>query len=365
MASLRAPVASKSRSKRSKERIKSSTAAIYASVFALLISVVAVGYRAPQEVPSVTAASKAPVAIGAAQSYPQFSASDVVAADIAAAVASTTDLAVAGNVAQLAASARIQSQYSSSESDNALSKPTIVEMSTASRNISRYTAVEGDTVQSVAARFGISENTVRWSNDLIGDTIAVGKVLDILPRNGFTYVVKSGDTIDSIANKYRADSSSIVTFNDLEISGIKPGLKIIIPDGKLPANEQPGYQPEIGYGGFFRAGSVGNRYAFGNCTWYVYEKRAAIGRPVGSFWGNAKTWDDAARTQGYEVNNTPRPGSVLVEEFGFFGHVAFVESVSADSIVISEMNNYAYGGFNIINKRTISIGQARAYMYVH
>ena len=45
---------------------------------------------------------------------------------------------------------------------------------------------------------------------------------------------------------------------------------------------------------------------------------------------------------------------------GWAGHVGIVESVnSADnSITISEMNNYAYGGFNSIDYRNISSGDS-------
>jgi surface antigen len=51
---------------------------------------------------------------------------------------------------------------------------------------------------------------------------------------------------------------------------------------------------------------------------------------------------------------------------GYFGHVAVVERVLANGdIVITEMNNLAYGGFNRVNDRTISAGQAGAYQYIH
>ena len=40
-------------------------------------------------------------------------------------------------------------------------------------------------------------------------------------------------------------------------------------------------------------------------------------------------------------------------------------AVENGDIVITEMNNYAYGGFNIVNDRTISAGQAGAYQYIH
>jgi peptidoglycan DL-endopeptidase CwlO len=91
-----------------------------------------------------------------------------------------------------------------------------------------------------------------------------------------------------------------------------------------------------------------------------------MGHPVGSYWGNAKTWAYYARQDGYPVDRTPTAGAVLVDTSGGFGHVAVVESVSANGdIVISEMNNYAYGGFGVVDRRTISAGQAGAYQYIH
>lgn len=295
---------------------------------------------------------------------------DVVASNIAANVATATNLSVAPSVTSLAISTQIQSELPSS-TDSSISKPQIIQVSSASRKITSYTVVAGDTPDSIAAKFGISKQTLKWANDLTSDNLTVGVSLDILPRDGIAYTVKAGDTAQSIADKYKSDASTIITYNDLEISGITPGLKIIVPDGVLPGDERPGYIAPVVYSysgssyAGYRAGSVGNRYAYGNCTWYAYERRAAMGMPVGSFWGNGGSWGYSARAAGYAVNNTPSYGAVLVE-VGSPGHVAVVESVAADgTIVISEMNNYAYGGFNIINNRTISAGQASLYQYIH
>jgi surface antigen len=112
--------------------------------------------------------------------------------------------------------------------------------------------------------------------------------------------------------------------------------------------------------------TAGNRYAAGNCTWYAYERRAQMGRPVGSFWGNANTWASSARAAGYVVNRTPAAGAVFTDQAGYFGHVGVVERVLDNGdVYITEMNNYAYGGFNVVNDRTISAGQAAAYQYIH
>jgi len=357
---------------KNKGRIKSSTIAVYASVFVLLVVLIAIGYRAPQEVSGL--ANTAPVAATATDSPSEVPAAvnDVVASNIAANVATATNLSVAPSVTSLAISTQIESELPSSD-DSSISKPQIIQVSSASRKITNYSVAPGDTTDSIAAKFGISKQTLKWANNLTSDNLTVGKNLDILPRDGIAYTVKAGDTVESIATKYKSDASVVTTYNDLEISGVTAGLKIIIPNGVLPGNEQPGYIAPVVYssntgGGYYagyRAGSVGNRYAYGNCTWYAYERRAAMGMAVGSFWGNGGSWAYSARAAGYSVNNVPSAGAVLVEA-GSPGHVAVVESVGADgTVVVSEMNNAAYGGFNIVNNRTISAGQASLYQYVH
>jgi surface antigen len=300
---------------------------------------------------------------------------DVVASNIAASVATATNLSVAPSVTSLAISTQIQSELPSSN-DSSISKPQIIQVSSASRKITNYTVAPGDTTDAIAAKFGISKQTLKWTNNLTSDNLTVGVSLDILPRDGIAYTVKAGDTAQSIADKYKSDASLITSYNDLEISGYTTGLKIIVPNGVLPSDEQPGYVAPVLYrastsssaGSYYagyRAGSVGNRYAYGNCTWYAYERRAAMGMPVGSFWGNGGSWAYSGRAAGYAVNNTPAYGAVLVEA-GSPGHVAVVESVAGDgTVVVSEMNNSAYGGFNIINNRTISAGQASLYQYIH
>lgn len=356
--------------------MKTSTAAIYASVFTLVVVVIAIGYRTPEQSSGIVNSS-APLIASAetAPSEKQSTVNEVVASNIAADVARTTNLSIAPSVNSLAISTEIESAMPTSD-DASISKPQIVQATAASRDITEYTVQPGDTTDSLAAKFGISKDTIKWANNLTSDNLTVGNKIQILPRDGISYIAKAGDTADTIAAKYGSDASVITAYNDLEISGVTEGLKIIIPGGVLPDTERPGYvaprsytntavaSSGAAYAGF-RAGTVGNKYAYGNCTWWVYERRAAIGRPVGSFWGNGGSWAFSGAAAGFAVNNTPAVGAVLVES-GSPGHVAIVESLNPDgSIVISEMNNSAYGGFNIVNNRTISAGQAGLYRYVH
>ncbi|MGY3777214.1 CHAP domain-containing protein [Isobaculum melis] len=122
--------------------------------------------------------------------------------------------------------------------------------------------------------------------------------------------------------------------------------------------------PPVVGGGGANVGNVGNRYAWGYCTWYVYERRAQSGNPVGSFWGNANQWAAAASAAGVPVGGTPAVGAVLQTGAGGFGHVAYVEEVRGNGdILISEMN--FNGGIGVVNNRVIPAGQVGSYTYIY
>jgi len=101
--------------------------------------------------------------------------------------------------------------------------------------ISSYTVTHGDTVAGVAARFGVSEGTIREANGLSSTAVLhVGEVLTILPITGITHIVQSGDTFQSLAKKYDADASDIADYNNLDMSdNLVVGSSIIIPNGEV------------------------------------------------------------------------------------------------------------------------------------
>ena len=117
----------------------------------------------------------------------------------------------------------------------------------------------------------------------------------------------------------------------------------------------------------FRA-SLNGGY-FGQCTYYVFNRMAQVGTPIGhSMMGNAAEWPSYARSYGYSVSNSPSAGSAIVFQQGLagadptYGHVAFVEAVNTDgSLYISEMN---VRGLNVISYRTISASVAAQATYI-
>jgi surface antigen len=244
-----------------------------------------------------------------------------------------------------------------------------------------YTVEDGDTVSGVAAKFGITVNTILWANDFDNvDAIKPNDQIFILPVAGLTHVVKGGETIESIAGQYKADKEKIIAFNSLPANGeVETGASIVIPDGKKEVEEKvektdgqngltrrqyantsggtaevsdiSGYRTPQG-----KAGS-GHRFPYGYCTWYVASKRYV---PWG---GNAGTWLYNAKAQGYRTGKSPAVGSIVVTtENRYYGHVAYVEKVSGGVITVSEMN---YAGWGKTSRRTLSTSSRAIKGYIY
>lgn len=117
-------------------------------------------------------------------------------------------------------------------------------------------------------------------------------------------------------------------------------------------------------------GDTGNAYPYGQCTWWAYTRRAQLGLPTGSYFGNAQNWAASASALGYWVDHTAREvGDVVMFSpgqagaSGVYGHVAVVEKVNSDgSVEISESNAK---GLGVISNRTFSATEAAQFTYIH
>lgn len=290
-------------------------------------------------------------------------------ADIAVHVARAARLEEATSVTNKADTENAQLAIASS--DNIITaKPQVIATGLKSRrDITRYVTKQGDSVQSIATQFGVTSDTIRWSNALTGDAVAAGKELWISPINGIVYKVAAGDTVDGLATKYRAQKDQIVAFNDTEIVGLPVGQYIVIPNGQPPqAVGRPSVANVSSGAGFAWGGGApvygSNGYDYGYCTWYAANKRAQIGRPIPSNLGNASTWKVLAQRAGLAVGNTPQAGAVIwTPPRDYYGHVGFVESVNPDgSVEISEMNTAGWGR---VSRKTLSAADAARYGYIY
>ncbi|WP_155287808.1 CHAP domain-containing protein [Lacticaseibacillus zhaodongensis] len=112
----------------------------------------------------------------------------------------------------------------------------------------------------------------------------------------------------------------------------------------------------------------GNTYPWGQCTWYAKQRSGW----AGNGWGNGGQWGASAAAQGFQVDHTPAAGALVSfapgqnvggwTADGSYGHVAYVESVSGNTITISQ------GGMGFSNPagpNTQTISGASAFTYIH
>lgn len=285
-------------------------------------------------------------------------ASDVVSAspldqlsssDIAVHVARLASLPEATAIVNQADT--ISGQMAISSADNrVVAKPQIISTTEKSyRDIQSYVTKSGDTLASVASKFGVTSDSIRWSNNIEGNDLPVGSDLFIPPVNGIVYLVKAGDTVDKLARDYSASAEAIKSFNDAEVAGLVVGRRIVIPDGTKVTTSynvvSAGTYSSNGGGVSWGSAPIYgyNGYDYGWCTWYAANKV-----PVPANWGNANTWDNYAPAAGWTVSTVPVPGAVAQSDYGGWGHVGVVEAVrngpNGLEIKYSDMNGLAGWG---------------------
>lgn len=296
---------------------------------------------------------------------------ELSSADIAVNIARATRIEESTSVANKADT--VNAQLTIAPSDNVITaKPQVIATALKSRqDIQMYTVQRGDTVPSIAAKFDVTSDTIRWSNNLTGDEVTPGTKLVISPISGIAYKVAPGDTLESIANKFGANKEQINVFNDIEISGLPVGGYIVVPNG-APAAQAAAITSTVenvaSASGFAWGGSSAvygsNGYDYGYCTWWAASRRSQIGRPIPSNLGNASTWKILAQRAGLGVGQQPTSGAIIWSPpRDYYGHVGFVEKVMPNgSVVVSEMNVVGWG---VASRKVLSPSQAAAYSYIY
>lgn len=106
-----------------------------------------------------------------------------------------------------------------------------------------YTVKKGDSLYSIAKKYGITTDTIIKDNALKNNLLSIGQNLKIRTKEdsiveecfgnetsdkNIEYIVKNGDSLYSIAKKYNTDVSTIMKNNNLKSSNLSIGqiLKI-------------------------------------------------------------------------------------------------------------------------------------------
>src|SRR4030081_2573649 len=81
------------------------------------------------------------------------------------------------------------------------------------RDILHYAPVDGDTPRALASKYGLSVNTLLWSNPKLVDHLTAGQEVVVPPVDGVLVKVAASDTAASLAQKHHAESDAIIEFN--------------------------------------------------------------------------------------------------------------------------------------------------------
>ncbi|OGO27815.1 MAG: hypothetical protein A2Z16_01980 [Chloroflexi bacterium RBG_16_54_18] len=208
----------------------------------------------------------------------------------------------------------------------------------------QYTTQEGDSLVTVAVKFGLQPETILWANqDLLNDhphNFHAGLLLTILPVDGAYHRSSEGDNLEAIAKFYHADSETILSFpgnhlrpeevGDLTNPVFVAGTWLIIPGGsrdfvtwKVP--EIPRQDP-----------AVAKILGAGTCE--------TVGDgPIGS--GNFIWPSDARYVNGYDF--LPQANHFGIDIPGEGDLSAY--AVDSGVVVYSGWNEWGFGNLVIIN----------------
>ena len=93
-----------------------------------------------------------------------------------------------------------------------------------------YIVEKGDTLYSIAKKYSTTVNKIKELNNLKSDTLSIGQEITIPSSFDVkTYIVKSGDTLYSIARMYNTTVNAIKVANNLKSDILSIGKELIIP----------------------------------------------------------------------------------------------------------------------------------------
>ncbi len=171
------------------------------------------------------------------------------------------------------------------------SAPFTIRATTNRSEIIQYTIQDGDTLDSIAAKFGLDDiYTLVWSNPRNKYmNLTPGTQLTILPEDGVYTEVTDPITIADLATQYQVTPYDIIDaeynnlFGSLPESLLPPGMWVAVPGGQSERISffAPVVQaPSTGSGGSGGAGAISGQYNLWGCKSNISGGTAPYGRPL-------------------------------------------------------------------------------------
>ena len=137
---------------------------------------------------------------------------------------------------------QIQAQNLSGSQQSSFSKDIVL--------YQQYFIQEGDSIQSIAARFGLSPQTIISVNQITSTaSLWIGSALQIPDRDGSLYIVKEGDSLLSITNQLKLQISpkTLGDINGIMEWDLVEGQKLFIPYESMETSGSLTSSPEMGF----------------------------------------------------------------------------------------------------------------------
>jgi murein DD-endopeptidase MepM/ murein hydrolase activator NlpD len=112
--------------------------------------------------------------------------------------------------------------------------------------IQMYRVKKGDTLSGIASQFNVSTMTLWWANSSVMKSktdLHIGQLIKVPPANGLIVTVGTSDTLDSLAAKYSVTGQSILDINQLTDPTLVVGQVLILPGAKGAPIPTPKPQP--------------------------------------------------------------------------------------------------------------------------
>lgn len=205
--------------------------------------------------------------------------------------------------------------------------PITIERKQPRREVVQYTVKPGDNVSVIAARFGITPDSILWANPTLEDNpdlLSVGQVLYIPPVSGVLYTVAKGDTLQTIAVRFKAQVADILNDplnqanHDLTANPpvLTVGAFLMVPGG-----EKPYVRPVV------RTSGVPPKGAAVGTKNFMWPTSACISQ---YFW---------ARHPGIDLANS-KGTPVIAADAGYVEAVGWDSSGYGNMILINHGNGY-------------------------